>query len=162
MSAKNEVATQTLEFPSDHELVITRVLDAPRELVWQAWTEREHITRWLFPKDFTLLFSDGDVRAGGKWRSGIRAPDGEESVMGGEYSEVTPPQRLAFSHGWENSKLHPGHFTQIVVELEAMEGKTKMIFTQSNLATVASRDGHSEGWSGVIENLAAYLETQRI
>ena len=50
---------QTLELPFDHELVITRVLDAPRELVWRAWTEREYMMRWSCPKDFSLLFCEG-------------------------------------------------------------------------------------------------------
>jgi len=157
MSAKNEVASQTVDLPSDDTLVITRVLSAPRELAWRAWTEREHIMRWLCPKDFSVMFSDGDLRVGGKWRSGIRSFDGEESVMGGEYTEITPPQRLAFSHGWEDSKFFPGHMTQIVVELEPHTNGTKMVFTQTNLPSVDSRDGHSVGWSEVIEKLDTYL-----
>jgi uncharacterized protein YndB with AHSA1/START domain len=153
------VATQDIAFPTETELVITRIFQSPRELVWQAWTQSEHMMRWSCPKDFTLLFCEGDLRVGGAWRAGMRAPDGEEMVMGGEYSEISEPGRLAFSHGWEDSQLYPGHVTQIVVELEEIGEKTKMIFTQSKLASAASRDGHAGGWSGAFDNLDAYLKT---
>ena len=78
--------------------------------------------------------------------------------MGGEYSQIIEPELLAFSHGWENSQLYPGHMTQVLVELEETEGGTKMVFTQSQMATAASRDGHIEGWSGAFENLDEYLK----
>lgn len=158
MSAKSEAVRQTLELPADHELVITRVLHAPRKLVWRAWTEREHMMRWSCPKDFTILFCESNLRIGGAWRAGMRSPEGEEFVMGGKYCEIAPPEYLAFTHGWENDEYHPGHVSQITVVLEENDGGTKMIFKQTKLATAASRDGHAQGWSGAFDNLSAYLE----
>lgn len=89
MSAKSS-DTMTIDKPTEHELVITRVFAASRQLVWQAWTQSEHLMRWSCPKDFTLLFCEGDLQVGGAWRAGMRSPDGEEFVMGGKYRE---PQR---------------------------------------------------------------------
>lgn len=154
MVATNEaVALATAQ-----ELVITRVFEAPRELVWQAWTKGEHLLRWSCPKDFTMLFSEGDLRLGGAWRAGMRSPAGREYVMFGEYREIVPPERLVFTHGWEADEIHDGWETLVTVQLEAQDGRTLMTFTQSNLATAASRDGHAEGWSGAFDNLATYLQ----
>ena len=157
MRATSEAEMQTMELPSDNELVITRVLNAPREMVWRAWTEREHMMRWSCPKDFSLLFCEGDLRIGGAWRAGMRSPEGQEFVMGGEYCEIAPPEYLAFTHGWENDEYHPGHVSQITVALEEVSCGTKMVFRQTKLATASSRDGHAEGWTGAFDNLDAYL-----
>ena len=140
------------------ELVLTRLLDAPRELVWQAWTEPRHLMRWSCPKDFTLLFSEGDLRLGGVWRTGMRSPDGHEYVMFGDYRQIVPPERLVFTHGWEADELHDNWETLVTVQLEEQDGRTLMTFTQSNLATVSSRDGHAEGWSDAFDNLATHLQ----
>lgn len=139
------------------ELVITRIFSAPRELVWKAWTQREHLLRWSCPADFFTLFSEVDLRNGGAWRAGMRSPEGREYVMFGEYREIAAPERLVFTHGWENDELHPGHETLVTVVLEEVQNGTKMTFTQSNLATASSRDGHAEGWSGAFDNLNNYL-----
>jgi len=152
------VATsETIATPTAHELVITRVFEAPRVLVWQAWTESQHLLRWCCPKDFVVLFGEGDLRVGGKWRAGMRSPDGKEYVMGGEYREIEEPERLVFTHGWEEDEIHDNHETLVTVLLEEKEGRTMMTFTQTNLATASSRDGHAEGWSGAFDNLANYL-----
>ena len=164
MSAKNDGATMaktpmTIDRPTEHELVITRIFNAPRVLVWQAWTQREHLLRWSCPGDFTMLFAEGDLHVGGAWRAGMRAPDGKEYVMGSKYCEITPPERLEFTHGWEDDELHDGHETLVTVVLREENGGTKMTFLQTGLATASSRDGHIEGWSGAFDNLDALLQT---
>jgi uncharacterized protein YndB with AHSA1/START domain len=150
-------ALETVVKPTAQELVITRVFEAPRVLVWQAWTQSEHLLRWSCPKDFTMLFSEGDLRVGGKWRAGMRSPEGQEYVMHGQYREIVEPERLVFTHGWEEDEIHDDHETLVTVRLEENHGRTVMTFTQSNLATVSSRDGHAEGWSGAFDNLNVYL-----
>ncbi len=114
--------------------------------------------RWLCPNDATVILSEDDLLIGEKWRSGMRMDDGKENFMGGEYREIDPPSRLVFTHGWENSQLHPDHMTLVSVQLLNDANRTTMIFTHSNLPTAASRDGHIEGWSGAFDNLAALLE----
>ncbi|HEX8551721.1 MAG TPA: SRPBCC domain-containing protein [Abditibacteriaceae bacterium] len=151
-------ATETVAKPTEHELVITRVFDAPRELVWRAWTESEHLQRWSCPKDFVVLFSEAALQSGGAWRVGMRSPEGREYVMFGEYSEIEPPSRLVFTHGWEADELHDGHETLVTVRLDETDGRTTMTFTQSNLATASSRAGHAEGWTGAFDNLRSLLQ----
>lgn len=139
------------------ELVITRVFNAPRELVWKAWTDGETMSRWSAPHGFTIHHGERELRPGGAWRCGMRAPDGEDHWVGGVYREVTPPERLAFTHAWEENGKR-GHETLVTVTLEAVEaGKTRMIFVQSGFDSTTSRDGHKEGWSEAFEQLTIIL-----
>ena len=144
--------------PTDHELVITRTFKAPRVLVWQAWTQQQHMVRWSCPTGFTMLFANGDLRIGGRWRAGMRSPEGAEYVMHGEYREIEEPQRLVFTHMWEEDEIHTDHATLVTVQLKENDNHTTMTFTQANLATASSRDGHAGGWSGAFDNLDALLQ----
>ncbi|MBV9471032.1 MAG: SRPBCC domain-containing protein [Abitibacteriaceae bacterium] len=150
-------APENVAKPTAQELVITRAFEAPRALVWKAWTQREHLLRWSCPKDFIVLFSESDLRAGGGWRVGMRSPEGREYVMFGKYRKIIEPERLVFTHNWEEDEIHDGHETLVTVQLEEKAGRTIMMFTQSNLATASSRDGHAEGWSGAFDLLNNYL-----
>ncbi len=150
--------SNTIAKPTATELVITRVFDAPRVLVWKVWTKREHLLHWSCPANFVTLFSEGDFCIGGVWRTGMRSPEGQEYVMGGQYREIVEPERLVFTHGWEEDELHDGRETLVTVVLEEIGNGTKMTFTQLNLATASSRDGHIEGWSGAFDNLDTYLQ----
>lgn len=139
------------------DLIITRVFDAPRELVWMAWTDGAMMSQWSAPHGFTVHDGEQDVRPGGAWRCGMRAPDGEEHWVGGLYREVAPPTRLVFTHAWEENGKR-GAETLVTVTLEAVAGgKTCMTFTQTGFTSAASRDGHKEGWSEAFERLAAHL-----
>lgn len=87
--------------PSDREVVITRVVDAPRELVWKVWTTPEHIRKWMSGrKGWTMPVCDMDLRPGGKWRYGWRMPDGGEMTLAGVVREVVPPTRLVTTERW--------------------------------------------------------------
>src|SRR5436853_2891112 len=80
------------------ELTLTRVLDAPRELVFRMWTDPQHVAKWWGPTGFTNPVCEMDVRPGGALRIVMRAPDGADYPMIGTYGEVTPPERLAFTN----------------------------------------------------------------
>jgi uncharacterized protein YndB with AHSA1/START domain len=87
--------------PSDREVVITRVVDAPRELVWKAWTRTEHIPQWLLgPPGWTMSICELDLRPGGKWRYAWRKDDGGELTLSGLVREVVPPTRLVTTERW--------------------------------------------------------------
>lgn len=137
-----------------HTLIMHRTFDAPRLLVWKAWTESEHLTRWLCPAGFHVLFAENDLRPGGKWRSGMRSPEGEDYIHCGEYLEIEKPSRLVFTHSWERNDLEPRANTKITVVLNERSGKTGMIFIQAGLATEESALSHQGGWSGAFDNLA--------
>jgi len=145
------------ESTNDIELIITRTFDAPRELVWAAWTEPRHLAHWICPDDLVVTFADGDVRPGGTWRSGMCAGNGETFVCGGRYLELDPPRRLVQTHEWENPESSPTKETRIEITLEDDQGKTRMTFRQTGFWAEDARDHHVEGWTGAFNNLTAYL-----
>ncbi|MEM9009737.1 MAG: SRPBCC domain-containing protein [Pseudomonadota bacterium] len=128
-------------------LLIERRLDFPRSQVWRAWTDPEILRRWICPKDFTVTLCEGDLRVGGAWRTGMRAPDDTLHVCGGIYREIVAEERLVFSHRWEEGVGLLGHETVATVTLADTGPGTLMRFAQTGFASVASRDGHHGGWS---------------
>lgn len=151
------LARATGEAGAGHTLVMHRTFDAPRLLVWKAWTEAEHLLRWICPADFKVLFAENDLRPGGRWRSGMRSPDGEDFIHCGEYLEIEKPARLVFTHRWERNRLEPQANTKITVILNERDGRTEMIFIHAGLATVDSALSHKHGWTGAFDKLAEYL-----
>lgn len=81
---------------AERELVITRVFDAPREMVWKAWTDPQQIVKWWGPRDFTLTVDEMDVRPGGVWRSTMHGPDGTAYLNDCVFTEVVKPQRIVY------------------------------------------------------------------
>jgi uncharacterized protein YndB with AHSA1/START domain len=93
---------QTTTNPSstaDREIVTTRLIDAPRELVFEAWTDPKHVGHWFGPDGFTTITHSMDVRPGGVWRFTMRGPDGKDWPNVVTYEEVVPPERLVYVHG---------------------------------------------------------------
>src|SRR5436190_23542518 len=96
MAEKNSAAT-TLTMPSDREIVISRILAAPRRLVFQAWTRPEHVVQWWGLRSLTVAVCEIDFRVGGAWRWVLRALNGEEYGFRGVYREIVPPERLVYT-----------------------------------------------------------------
>jgi uncharacterized protein YndB with AHSA1/START domain len=142
---------------SELELIITRTFDAPRELVWKAWTEIDTLERWICPKDFKVTFCQGELRIGGKWRTGMQSLEGTEHICGGEYREIIPPSKLVFTHAWEDENGELGSQILVSVTLSDEKEKTLMRFEQTGFSSVESRNGHEDGWTGAFDNLSLYL-----
>lgn len=142
---------------SDAELYISRVFDAPRALVFEAWTTPEHLNRWSCPSGFIIRHSEGEIRSGGWFKTCMRSPEGEEHWLSGEYREVTRPERLVFTHAWHDETGKPGHETVVTVTFKEEGGRTRLTLHQALFASRASRDGHEMGWQATLDNLAAYL-----
>jgi len=140
-----------------HRIVIKREFDAPRTLVWKAWTEPARLMKWLCPAGFTVLFAEADVRVGGKWRSGMRSPEGGQYIHTGVYQRIEEPGLLVFTHKWEKNDLEPAADTLITVTLTERGGKTVMVFEHVGFATVESGESHRRGWTGAFDNLAETL-----
>jgi uncharacterized protein YndB with AHSA1/START domain len=153
MAETADAPTKTAE----RELVIKRIFDAPRELLWKAWTERDHVLKWLGPKEFTALDFDLDPRPGGAWHSRMRGPDGGEYSNRGTVREVQEPERLVFTFTWDEEDGTPGREMQITITFDERNGKTEMTFSQGALESAEDRDGHREGWSESFDKLAEYL-----
>jgi uncharacterized protein YndB with AHSA1/START domain len=89
----------TTDTIADREVVITRILNAPRELVWEAWTNPKHIVNWWGPDGFTTTIEKMDFRVGGEWRYMMIGPDGTRYLNHMVYKEITPPSKLVSDHG---------------------------------------------------------------
>ena len=91
-------------------MVVTRVFDAPRALVWKAWTDPKYVMQWWGPKGFTAPFCEMDFRVGGKFLCCMRAPDGQEGWNAGEYHEIVLHEKIVYSIGVSQVAKHP-HYT---------------------------------------------------
>lgn len=153
MSADIEsVADDGLEFR------LTRVYDAPRELVFAMWVEPQHFNKWCHVKDHTVADSGGDVRPGGVWHSVIRAPGGTDHRMEGEYREIVENERLVFTHVWVDDDGTPGVERLITITLaDTADGKTELTFHEASFDDVVERDSNQGGWAQVLESLANNL-----
>jgi uncharacterized protein YndB with AHSA1/START domain len=142
---------------ADRELVITRVFDAPRALVFQAWLDPKGALRWWGPKGCETVACEIDARPGGAWTRRLRTADGAEIRMRGVYREIAPPERLVFTivHEYADGERTP----EMVVTMTFADvgGKTRLTLHQAEFDTVARRDGHVAGWSSCLERLADYL-----
>jgi uncharacterized protein YndB with AHSA1/START domain len=143
-------------------LIIERIFDAPRELVFKAWTEPERMMHWFCCEDFKVLFAEVDLKVGGSWRSSMESPEGNQYTEGGVFREILEPERLVTTWAWEaigGEENHQiGYETLVTVNFEPFEGnKTKMLFRQEFFETIESRDSHNQGWSEAFDNLTLYL-----
>jgi uncharacterized protein YndB with AHSA1/START domain len=146
--------------PSDREIVLTRVFDAPRELVFEAHSSCEHLSNWWGPRQYEFTSCEIDFRPGGAWRMVHRGPDGEEYGFHGEYREIVPPERIVWTFEFEGM---PGHVSVETLTLEEHDGKTTLTGT-SVFDTVEDRDGMLEsgmesGAAESMDRLDEYLDT---
>jgi uncharacterized protein YndB with AHSA1/START domain len=139
------------------EFTITREFAAPRELVFQAWTDPEHLTRWFGPRGCsTPRASIGtDVRPGGTWRATMVVDGtGQEFPTGGFYLEVRAPERLVFT--WRD----PGGDAESVITVELADlgdGRTAMTFHQAGFTSEEARENVHDGWSSAFDRLTEHL-----
>lgn len=143
---------------SPRALVITRIFDAPRELVWNAWTDPAQARRWMGPRGFTAAHLASDLRPRGVWRACLRRDDnGREYWQGGVYLEIVPPQRLVYSFAWDDTSARRNHATLVSLSFTERRGKTTMSFRQEVFDTVAERNGHQLGWNSGFDRLVELL-----
>jgi uncharacterized protein YndB with AHSA1/START domain len=127
----------TLSTPSDLEIVMTRVFNAPRRLVYEAHSKPEHIQRWWGPRGSTMTSCEIDFRPGGRWRFVLREADGSENAFRGEFRETVEPERIVQTFEWEGM---PGHISVDTLTLVEQDGKTTAT-TTSRFDSVEDRDG---------------------
>jgi uncharacterized protein YndB with AHSA1/START domain len=144
------------------ELTVTRVIDAPRTLVFKAWTQPEHAARWWGPQGFTVLFCQMDARPGGSFRSSMRSPSGSIHTKQGVYREVTAPERLVFTFAWEDEAGNPTHEMLITVRFDALGSRTRLTLHQAFFETESLRDEHEAGWTSCLERFAEYMAANAV
>jgi len=148
------------------KLQLTRVFDAPRELVFKAWTDAKQFHQW-----FGAAACDGaslqsvkvDARVGGKYRLQVRRPDGEFFTTVGIYREVKVPKRLVFTWAFEKDgsgdeygEVEPPEML-VTVEFKARGKQTELILTHENFASFESRDRHEQGWTRCLDSLGKFI-----
>ena len=156
MPAKNSAAVRSPE----RELVITRIFDAPRNLVFSAWSEPERMVHWLGPKGFTGTILKMDARPGGTYRFHMRSPEGTDHWVQGTHHEIVAPERLVYTWAWADAQGRPtGPETLITVTFAEHDGKTRLTLHQAVFESVNARDMHRTGWTSSLDRLAEYLAT---
>jgi uncharacterized protein YndB with AHSA1/START domain len=130
-------AAASVTTPTDREIHIERVFDAPRDRVYATFTDSELIPEWWGPRGGTTIVDQMDVKAGGAWRYVIRTADGDETAFRGTYREVSPPERVVQTFEWEGM---PGHVSIETAEFEDLGDRTRVI-TTSLFHTPEERDG---------------------
>ena len=159
MAARTNTATGSFE----RELVITRIFDAPRELVFKAWTDPRHVAQWWGPKGFTNPVCEMDLRPGGALRIVMRAPDGAEHPMKGVFREIVEPERLVFTNIAVDAQGNTLLEGLTIVTFAEHGGKTKLTL-QTSAAGVAAEAaqmlaGMEQGWTESLDRLEDRLRT---
>ncbi len=128
-----------IDAPAAEPIITTRrLLDAPRALVWNAFTNPELLPRWMGPRGLTMTVCEVDLRVGGAWRMVHRTPDGQEFAFGGRFLEVVRPERIVRTFFMVGMEAHEAHETLTLED----RGAQTLVHTVTRHQTMAGRDGH--------------------
>ena len=165
---RSEITKNTVN--ETERMVVTRVFDAPRELVWKAWTEPKYVMQWSGPKGFTAPVCEMDFRVGGKSLFCMKAPDGQEFWNAVKYHEIVLHEKIVSSMYFSDSKGNKVDAEELGIEHEAIEdttdvtifedlgnGQTKLIFIGSEPMENAKNSGQLEGWNQILDKIAAVV-----
>jgi len=150
---------------SEWDLVLTRVFDAPRELVFRAWTETSHVAQWWGPKGFTNPVCEMDLRAGGKLRIHMRAPDGVVYPMTGVFEEIVAPERLVFVSSALDGDGKSMFDVLNTVSFAEQRGRTELTLRARVINATAQAPqylkGMQAGWTQSLDRLGEHLASVR-
>lgn len=138
------------------ELRMTRVFDAPKSLVFAAWSKAEYVSRWFTPKPLTTPSCEVDLRTGGVFRLVMRMPDGVEFPMDARFTEVVPNERIVFE-----ATIHGGVDIRTTVTLVENDGKTTLSVHQVYSRESDATRGANAGWTATLNQLAEQLRVMR-
>jgi uncharacterized protein YndB with AHSA1/START domain len=153
--------------PDDATLILTRMLNAPQERAFKAWTSPEHIQEWMRPEPgLGVTVASVDLRVGGKYRIQMKTPDGEFFTAVGVFKEVKAPERLVYTWDFEKDGSGAefgeveGKESLVTIEFLKRGERTELVLTHSRFATVESRDNHAQGWGKLAESFAKFVEKE--
>jgi uncharacterized protein YndB with AHSA1/START domain len=138
--------------PSEPALQMKRVVHASLQLVFNALTEPGELAKWWGPSGFTAPSVEVDLRVGGSYRIAMQPPDGDLFYLSGEFLEVDPPARLAYTFRWEDPDPDDRE-TLVTLSLRELGESTELIFTQREFATEGRRALHEQGWTDGLDRL---------
>jgi uncharacterized protein YndB with AHSA1/START domain len=154
--------------PGDREMVITRVFDAPRELVFDAWTDPEQIVHWWGPTGFTTTIEKMDVRPGGEWIHVMHGPDGTDYPNKSAFIEVVRPELLSSTHGGHGREGSTEVNAKKIVTFEKVEGNKTLLTLRMVFPSTEARDtiireyGAIEGGKQTLARLAEHLASKEV
>ncbi len=163
--------TKPVQSATDRTLTIRRVFDAPREKVFKAWTEPEHMIHWWGPKEFTCPVCKIDFCVGGSYLNCMRSPDGQDYWSQGVYDEIAVPERIVCTDTFADEQgrpVSPQHYgmsddwpteAQVAVTFAEHGGKTMLTVEHSPIPPGRERDMCRQGWNESLDKLADYLRT---
>jgi len=136
---------------------IVRIIDAPRDDVFRAWTEPERIRRWWGPGEFTCPEAEVDLRPGGSYRLSMQPTAGDPFIVGGTYREVDPPARLVYTWRWETGPAADGSESLVIVEFHARGEQTELVLTHTEFPEGHGPAPYQMGWEGGLDKFEALL-----
>ena len=138
-------------------LEIKRLIKAPRDRVYAAWTDPAQLKQWFGPEKVQTRDLIADARVGGKFRWDLTNPEGEKMTCRGEYRELQPGKKIVFTWQWEDDETWENHISVVTVELSDADGGTELRLTHERLPNEASRDGHTGGWNSALDKLEKFV-----
>jgi uncharacterized protein YndB with AHSA1/START domain len=150
--------TLTVTTPTDREVVLTRVFDAPRQMVFDAFTRPELLKRWFGPRGWSLVVCEVDLKVGGEFRYVLRGPDGRDMGMRGVYREIAPPDRSVHMESFDD---FPGAESQVTTVLVERDGKTTLtatvLYPSQEVRDAVIQSGMEHGAAETYDKLAELL-----
>lgn len=139
-------------------LEIKRLIKAPLDQVYAAWTDPARLKEWFGPENVRTRNFTADTRVGGKYQWDLTNDEGEEMTAHGEYRELVPNRKVVFTWQWKDDEDWENNTSVVTVELSDAAGGTELRLTHERLPSEASRDRHNEGWNSVLDRLEESLD----
>jgi uncharacterized protein YndB with AHSA1/START domain len=141
----------------DFKLEIRRVINAPRDRVYAAWTDPAQLKEWFGPEKVQTRDLITDARVGGEFRWDLINSEGEKMTCRGEYRELQPGKKIVFTWQWEDDEDWENHVSIVTVDLDDAGGGTELRLTHEKLPNKESRDGHTRGWNSALDKLEKFF-----
>jgi len=138
-------------------LEIERVIEAPRDQVYAAWTDPAQMKQWFGPENVQTRDLIADARVGGTFHWDLINAEGERMTLRGEYRELQPGKKIVFTWQWQDDEDWENHISIVTVELDDADGGTKLRLRHEQLPNQESRDGHAQGWASVLDKLEKFF-----
>ena len=147
----------TTKEAANPSLEIKRLIKAPRDQVYAAWTDPAQLKQWFGPEKVQTNDLMVDPRVGGKFRWDLTTPEGEEMTVFGVYRELEPGKRIVFTWQWDDDEVWENLVSVVTVELADGEGGTELRLRHEQLPNERSRQGHTGGWNSALDKLEKFF-----
>ncbi len=152
------MSAQTAVKVDNTSLEVSRTIHAARERVFACFVEKEHYQHWACPTSVHISECDLDGRVGGKFRTVMTSPEGENFIVGGVFQEISPPSRIVYTWAWEQEDGSPGHESLVTVTLTALgKDRTQVNILHTGHENEEAAVKHGEGWPSCLDNMEGYL-----